>query len=75
MDENTVIMYRMKLLLEQAIETNTNKNKETLNKIQSLINEYLHENCCHQFIDDYIDITPDKGMNIRYCKHCYCEPI
>ena len=33
-------------------------------------NVNIHNQCFHKFEDDYIDITPDKGMNITYCVHC-----
>ena len=26
--------------------------------------------CCHNIVDDYIDITPDRSMRIKYCDIC-----
>jgi len=30
----------------------------------------IHELCVHDFVEDYIDIAPDKCKHIRYCKVC-----
>jgi hypothetical protein len=27
--------------------------------------------CNHHYIIDYIDITPDKGQNIKFCTKCF----
>jgi hypothetical protein len=42
------------------------KKKHLLNKI----NIYIKENCQHSFIDDFIDIDPEKTVKIRYCQFC-----
>ena len=34
------------------------------------INSYLLENCQHVWEDDYIDINPERSMNITYCNLC-----
>jgi len=31
---------------------------------------YLQSICCHEFIKDLVDLTPDKSMAIQYCIHC-----
>ena len=30
--------------------------------------------CCHTFVDDLIDITPDKSKTITYCVDCLFTP-
>lgn len=51
-----------------------NKNKDFLNII-NLIEKYIAEhNCKHEFIEDYIDLTPESGKYIKYCKYCFLEP-
>jgi hypothetical protein len=37
-----------------------------------LLNDEFHEpiECEHNIIHDYIDITPDKSMQIKYCDKC-----
>ena len=50
-------------------------NIKTLNELKNKITEYadiLEKNtiCDHEWIDDYIDITPDRSMPITYCEKC-----
>lgn len=33
-------------------------------------NHFFIVRCKHQIVRDYIDITPDKGCNIKYCSKC-----
>jgi len=35
-----------------------------------IINNFLMRYCVHDVMTDYIDITPDKCITIRYCKNC-----
>lgn len=35
-----------------------------------IINTFLMRYCVHDVMTDYIDITPDKCITIRYCKNC-----
>lgn len=30
----------------------------------------LEDECSHNIVDDYIDITPDRSMKIKYCDIC-----
>jgi hypothetical protein len=38
--------------------------------IIQLICKFLDDNCKHKFIEDTIDISPDKSMQISYCEYC-----
>ncbi len=55
--------------------------KSAKSKILTKINElsgmtYKQVICKHNFIDDYIDIGPEKSQKITYCKLCeYTPPI
>ena len=35
-----------------------------------IINTFLARYCVHDVMTDYIDITPDKCITIRFCKCC-----
>jgi hypothetical protein len=48
---------------ELAIEPDT-KN------IDNEIKIFLMKHCVHDVITDYVDITPNMGMNIKYCAKC-----
>ena len=43
-------------------------------KHTTILREICHfqvlELCCHEFVEDMIDITPDKSQHITYCKIC-----
>ena len=34
------------------------------------LNELIFNNCKHTFVEDVIDITPDRSQNITYCTIC-----
>lgn len=34
------------------------------------LNQIIYENCEHEFLEDVIDINPDKSQHITYCKKC-----
>jgi cell fate (sporulation/competence/biofilm development) regulator YmcA (YheA/YmcA/DUF963 family) len=67
------------VFIEENIEE---KNKIDLNKHffyerkriiefqKVLCNNKIHSLCSHNFIEDTIDITPDKSINITYCSIC-----
>ena len=42
-------------------------NLKNPNNTKKIINNDL---CSHKFINDTIDIHPEKSMNITYCKIC-----
>jgi hypothetical protein len=39
-------------------------------KILKEVNGYLFLHCKHDFVDDLIDIDPDRSQTIRYCYKC-----
>ena len=56
---------------------NANENKLFFiekEKHTAILREMCHlkvlELCCHEFVDDVIDITPDNSQHITYCKIC-----
>jgi hypothetical protein len=34
------------------------------------LTRFIYEKCQHTFVEDVIDITPDKSQNIKYCTIC-----
>lgn len=42
-------------------------------KILKEVNAYLFLHCQHNYVEDLIDIDPDKSQTIRYCEKCYLE--
>jgi hypothetical protein len=44
----------------------TNEYSDLINKLSIFLLKY----CSHEIVEDYIDLTPEKGQNIKYCIHC-----
>lgn len=43
---------------------------EELNQYITNINKLIYKRCQHNWIIDYIDIDPDKSVQIKYCELC-----
>ena len=57
----------------EYIEDEINDYDKKINNLEEIIkylNELICNNCEHTFVDDLIDITPDKSQNITYCTIC-----
>ena len=61
---NDLISVKHYVSASQAI----NMNDKT--RILNTINMFFLGNCEHNIITDYVDISPDKGRNIKYCSKC-----
>jgi hypothetical protein len=49
--------------------------KQDIQVLKNICDKNILELCKHTFIEDTIDITPDKSQNIRYCSICeYTDP-
>jgi hypothetical protein len=46
------------------------KFKSDITKSKLITDKKIFQTCDHEFIDDMIDITPDKSLHIKYCKFC-----
>lgn len=52
---------------------NYKKKLENICLTIKIINNLLFISCDHNFIEDTIDITPDKSKSIIYCSICECS--
>ena len=60
-----------KLLNQYSNVAKDIKNKiDTLKTLLETTTNYIGNACKHQIEHDYIDITPDKMINISYCSIC-----
>lgn len=69
MSEFVEKMIILKLSFEREIafiKDTLERKKENLKTINAFVRKY----CEHEWIDDYIDIDVERGMNVTYCKHC-----
>jgi hypothetical protein len=51
---------------------NQSKSPVTVSAVDDLNVEIFEDSseCKHNIVDDYIDITPDRSMKIKYCDIC-----
>jgi hypothetical protein len=59
----------------ELFKTEHNKNffierKKNIEHLRSICNSKVLQLCCHQIVDDDIDITPERSQRIRYCDIC-----
>ena len=60
-----------KLLNQYSNVAKDIQNKiDTLKTLLEVTTNYIQNNCKHQIEHDYIDISPDKVINISYCTIC-----
>jgi hypothetical protein len=53
------------------LETQLNLSITKYNNYLQL--QHYQSMCNHVFIEDLIDLTPDKSKTIEYCAHCFLE--
>jgi hypothetical protein len=46
------------------------QDNEHLKNALEQLNHFLIQNCSHDYVDDFIDIDPDRSMQITYCTKC-----
>ena len=76
MNENNIINFS--LIEDDLIELSNNKQnltffnekKDKVIQFKNICNQKIMQLCYHEFIEDTIDISPDKSQNIRYCSIC-----
>jgi hypothetical protein len=56
-------------------------NVKELTSLQIEVDAQIYSLCQHEFVEDYIDITPDYSKKIKYCVYCelnendYCNKL
>jgi hypothetical protein len=59
------------LILESRMHSIESDLERETCRYYSLLQLQQYQGVCeHEFIDDLIDITPDKSTTIKYCAHC-----
>ena len=56
-------------LNELNLTENNNKLTHFIN-LKNICERKIHKLCQHDFIDDYIDINPERSQKITYCTIC-----
>ena len=77
LEANELICSEMDILILdcqiQDLETRLEEEKKRYNDLMELID--FQSSCNHEFVEDLIDIDPDRSKTIKYCVHCFftCE--
>jgi hypothetical protein len=46
------------------------EKRKQITEYKELCKQYIQNLCSHEFVEDEIDISPDKSRSIVYCKLC-----
>ena len=46
------------------------ERKKYIEQLRKFCSDKVIELCCHEMVDDDIDITPERSQRIRYCDIC-----
>ena len=65
MEEQIHTMLSCKIKLESC-----NSNLTEYKNIYDSIKSFLLKYCQHEIVEDYIDISYDESLKIRYCTKC-----
>ena len=83
--EDVNIMIGMKIKMDAcSLAQDTTKNDDptdqkhfrrylrsvAFRRILKDVNGYLYLNCKHEYVEDTIDIDPDRSQTIKYCNRC-----
>jgi len=77
-NEATLFEKKIEKIENESIDVFNNENnkhffiqkKTHIEHLRKICNEKVLELCSHNFIEDLIDITPDRSETIRYCDIC-----
>jgi hypothetical protein len=69
------IMSNVKNMLdrEYILTDNETQRIKEFKTIRKLVKNYMQKYCSHNIIQDSIDITPEKSINIYYCSKCMMD--
>lgn len=69
-NENMVDKKILNFLIVESNNNSLHKIKENIIKLKEICDNKIAELCNHDFINDLIDITPDRSESIIYCEKC-----
>jgi hypothetical protein len=67
----TELMIEMKRKMDTIIISAKEENDIFLCNIYDSVCKYVNMNCNHNYIEDWIDQSPEKTHRIEYCTYCY----
>jgi hypothetical protein len=73
LEANEMVCSEMDILILdcqiQDLETRLEEEKKRYNDLRELLD--FQSSCNHEFVEDLIDIDPDRSKTIKYCVHCF----
>lgn len=63
------------LQLKEPTEIMVQRCKKIISDLTILldnIDETLKAECIHTYVEDWVDITPERSQKITYCSTCHC---
>lgn len=64
-----IVLNRDIAYLLKMIDVNK-ENKMNIINLKKKVSEFINQICEHDFIEDLIDIDPDRSKIINYCRFC-----
>lgn len=69
--ENLIRDLSTKAVSDMEINILEDELRELNIRLEKMIELHNYQLCCdHVFIEDLVDLTPDKSKTIEYCVHC-----
>jgi len=69
-EDNEIKEIKDIIILEEEDKFFFMEAKKYIENIENKLKEKIQDKCCHQMVEDLIDVTPDKSISIRYCEIC-----
>jgi hypothetical protein len=65
----------MSEISDEYIDIKCNKHffserKLAIESLRTQCTNKIYGLCCHDFVEDTIDVSPDRSINIKYCSVC-----
>jgi hypothetical protein len=73
MNSNISVIKRDFILFQDLIYLKKQKqvcSTYLLDSLNNIMERYPKNNCDHCWVNDYIDLTPERSMKICYCTKC-----
>jgi hypothetical protein len=70
-----VILRNILLKSKRDLQTD-NELVSRIENLTNIVEQRIKSGCKHEYVDDYIDVDPDRSQRVCYCNKCYsCFPV
>lgn len=72
---DALVILRNILLRSRRDLRSDNKLVSRIENLNNIVEQRIKSECKHDYVEDYIDIDPERSQRICYCNKCYsCFP-